>query len=216
MHGRQTHAIPLHGSPQRANLSRCIGCRTGYPTSNSSHMRIQRWITALAVAVAVPASGLASRAGGQSITTGAIGGLVTDSAGTPLGDAQIQVRNTASGITAGGTTRSNGRYLIPTLEVGGPYTVTVRRIGFGAQTRENVIVSLTQTTQVDFRLTAQAAQLSGVAIVATTSEFSSTRKGIETTVDDSTITRIPTLNRDFTDLVKLSPHVQSAATDGPR
>jgi outer membrane receptor protein involved in Fe transport len=186
-----------------------------FPTFNASLMTIRRWITTLAAAVLLPASGLAASASAQSITTGAIGGIVTDSTGVPLGAAQVQVRNTATGYVVGGSTRDNGRYLVPNLEVGGPYSVTIRLIGFGAQTRDNVIVSLTQTTQVDFRLTAQAAQLSGVAIVATTSEFSSTRKGIETTVDDSTISRIPTLNRDFTDLVKLSPHVQSAATDGP-
>ena len=169
----------------------------------------------LAAVVVLPASGITARASAQGITTGAVGGLVTDSTGAPLADVQIQVRNLGSGFVVGATTRSNGRYLVPTLEVGGPYSVTARRIGFGAQTRGNVLVSLTQTTQVDFRLTAQATQLSGVAVVATTSEFSSTRKGIETTVDDSAITRIPTLNRDFTDLVKLSPHVQSPQTDGP-
>ena len=149
----------------------------------------------LTALLALPAGGLATHASAQSVTTGAIGGVVTDSAGTPVGGAQIQVRNAASGYSVAGSTRDNGRFLVANLEVGS-YSVTVRRIGFGSQTRENVVVSLTQTTQVDFRLTAQAAQLSGVAIVATTSEFSSTRKGIETTVDDSAITRIPTLNRD--------------------
>jgi hypothetical protein len=178
-------------------------------------MKIQRLIAGLTAAFALSASALAPSARAQGITTGAIGGLVTDSAGAPLGAVQVQVKNNATGYVVGGMSRENGRFLIPNLEVGGPYSVTVRRIGFGAQTRDNVIVSLTQTTQVDFRLGAQAAQLTGVAIVATTSEFSSTRKGIETTVDDSVITRIPTLNRDFTDLVKLSPHVQSPATDGP-
>jgi outer membrane receptor protein involved in Fe transport len=178
-------------------------------------MSIQRWISVFAAAVVLPASVMASRVDAQSVTTGAIGGLVADSTGNPLSGVQIQVRNNATGYSAGAMTRDNGRYTVPNLEVGGPYTVTARRIGFAAQTRENVLVSLTQTTQVDFRLAVQAAQLSGVEIIATTSEFSSTRKGIETTVDDSTITRIPTLNRDFTDLVKLSPHVQSPQADGP-
>ena len=172
-------------------------------------------MSVLAAIAMLPAGAVLSRADAQGITTGAVGGVVTDSAGAPLGGVQIQVKNTASGYSVAASTRDNGRYLVPNLEVGGPYSVTVRRIGFGAQTRDNVVVSLTQTTQVDFRLGAQAAQLSGVAIVATTSEFSSTRKGIETTVDDSVISRIPTLNRDFTDLVKLSPHVQSPQTDGP-
>ena len=39
-------------------------------------------------------------------------------------------------------------------------------------------VSLTQTTRVDLNLSNQATQLTGVAVVATTSDFSSTRTGV--------------------------------------
>src|SRR5689334_19556120 len=174
-------------------------------------MRIHRWISVLAGIAMTPASGLFSRVHAQGITTGAIGGLVTDTVGAPLAGVQIQVRHLLTGYVSASMTRDNGRFLVPGLEAGGPYTVTARRIGFAPQTRENVYVSLTQATRVDFKLSLQAAQLSGVAVVATatTSDFSSTRTGISTTVSDSTISRIPTLNRDFTDLVKLSPHVSS-------
>jgi outer membrane receptor protein involved in Fe transport len=178
-------------------------------------MRIQRWISVLAGLAMLPAGAL-SRAHAQGITTGAIGGLVTDTTGAPLADVQVQVRNNATGYVLGSITRENGRYLVPSLEAGGPYTVTARRIGFAVQTKENVFVSLTQTTRVDLKMTAQVTQLTGVAIVATTSDFSSTRTGVSTTVNDSTISRIPTLNRDFTDLVKLSPHVNSPVSgQGP-
>ena len=179
-------------------------------------MRIHRWMSVLALVATLPAGALYSSASAQGITTGAIGGLVTDTSGAALADVQIQVRNNATGYVLGGFTRENGRYLVPGLEAGGPYTVTARRIGFSAQTKENVFVSLTQTTRVDLQLSVQPTQLSGVAIVATTSDFSSTRTGVSTTVGDSTISRIPTLNRDFTDLVKLSPHVSSPVSgQGP-
>jgi hypothetical protein len=179
-------------------------------------MRISRWISVLAGIAMLPAGATLSRAYAQGITTGAIGGLVTDTTGAPLPAVQIQVRNLATGYVVGSLTRENGRYLVPGLEAGGPYTVTFRRIGFAPQTKENVFVSLTQTTKVDIGLSAQPTQLSSVAIVATTSDFSSTRTGVSTTVRDSLIARIPTLNRDFTDLVKLSPHVSSPVSgQGP-
>src|SRR5689334_21297338 len=179
-------------------------------------MRIHRWISVLAGIAMIPASGLFSRVHAQGITTGAIGGLVTDTVGAPLAGVQIQVRHLLTGYVSASMTRDNGRYLVPGLEAGGPYTVTARRIGFSAQTKENIFVSLTQTTRVDLRLTVQPTQLSGVAVVATTSDFSSTRTGVSTTVRDSMIARIPTLNRDFTDLVKLSPHVSSPVSgQGP-
>ncbi|HUQ83958.1 MAG TPA: TonB-dependent receptor [Gemmatimonadaceae bacterium] len=179
-------------------------------------MLIHRWMSVLALVATLPAGAVVSRADAQGITTGAIGGLVTDTSGAPLAEVQIQVRNLATGYVVGSQSRDNGRYLVPGLEAGGPYTVTARRIGFAAQTRENVFVSLTQTTKTDFQMSVQATQLSGVAVVATTSDFSATRTGVSTTVGDSTIARIPTLNRDFTDLVKLSPHVSSPVSgQGP-
>jgi hypothetical protein len=150
----------------------------------------------------------------QGVTTGAVGGVVTDSAGNPVSGAQVQVSNPNTGFLVRGTTRDNGRYLVPSLEVGGPYSVAVRRIGFNPETRDNVYVSLSQTTPVDFRLAAQAAQLAGV-VVATTAEFSSSRTGVETHVSDSVIQRIPTLNRNVVDLVKLSPHVVQIGGGGP-
>jgi len=211
-------AVLAHGAARVSfpGPASALAARPRNPTLFSSHMRIHRWISVLAAVAMLPAGAVLSHAGAQGITTGAIGGVVTDTAGAPLSDVQIQVRNLATGYLIGSVTRENGRYLVPSLEAGGPYTVTARRIGLAAQTKENVFVSLTQTTRVDFQMAVQATQLSGVQIVATTAEFSSTRTGVSTTVRDSMIARIPTLNRDFTDLVKLSPHVSTPVSgQGP-
>ena len=80
---------------------------------------------------------IGSNAGAQGITTGAIGGSVTNSQGEPLQGAQVQVVNNTTGFRTGGVTRENGQFLVQGLEVGGPYTVTIRRIGFQPHTREN-------------------------------------------------------------------------------
>ena len=164
----------------------------------------------------LPAGGQLSRAHAQGITTGAIGGVVTDTSGAPPGRGPIQVRNVATGFVVGSTDARERSVSGSGLEAGGPYTVTARRIGFAPQTRENVFVSLTQTTQCRSQAFGSGDAALGVAVVATTSDFASTRTGVSTTVRDSTIARIPTLNRDFTDLVKLSPHVSSPVSgQGP-
>src|SRR5690242_232790 len=97
--------------------------RAGNHTLSFSHMRIHRWISVLAGIAMLPAGAIA-RVHAQGITTGAIGGQVADSAGAPLSEVQIQVRNVATGYVVGSITRDNGRYLVPGLEAGGPYTVT--------------------------------------------------------------------------------------------
>src|SRR4030095_11886013 len=66
--------------------------RAGNQTLSSSHMRIQRWIPVLAAVTLLPAGAMLSRAAAQGITTGAVGGLVSDTSGGPLAGVQIQVR----------------------------------------------------------------------------------------------------------------------------
>jgi hypothetical protein len=143
------------------------------------------------------------------VTTGAISGTVTDAQGKPVESAQVQVVNRANGFTVGGLTRANGYYLLQGLEAGGPYTVRIRRIGFDPIERNGVNVSISTTTRVDAALVPQTTRLSTVTVTAAaqSSEFSPSRQGAETRVSDSLISRVPTLTRNFTDLVKLTPQV---------
>src|SRR6185312_16022295 len=92
-------------------------------------------------------------ANAQNVTSGSISGTVTDQSGAPIPSAQITVTNTQTGVSVNATARDGGRYSVQGLEVGGPYTAVVRRIGFTPITRTGVIVSLSQSTRVDFQLT---------------------------------------------------------------
>ncbi|HKG94922.1 MAG TPA: carboxypeptidase regulatory-like domain-containing protein [Gemmatimonadaceae bacterium] len=170
-------------------------------------MSYTRWLYILGSAAVL--CGAASALPAQGVTTGAISGVVSDESGQPMDAVQVLVVNRGTGFSSGAVTRANGRYLVPGLEVGGPYSVTARRIGSAPETRDNVFVTLSQTTQVDFRLRAQAAVLSGVSVTAEAegSAFSPTRTGAQTTVSDSLISRLPTAGRNFTDFVRLAPQV---------
>ncbi|HEU4994622.1 MAG TPA: carboxypeptidase regulatory-like domain-containing protein [Gemmatimonadaceae bacterium] len=149
----------------------------------------------------------------QGITTGAIGGLVTNEQGQPIEGAQIAIANPRTGARANATTRDNGRYFVQGLEVGDSYNVTVRRIGLVAQTKSNVKVSLSQTTRADFQMAAQAVQLAGVVVgaeVTRTEVFAPSNTGTKSVVSDTAIQRLPTSTRNLTDFVKLTP--QASAT----
>jgi hypothetical protein len=174
-----------------------------------------RAIVALGAVVAAVAVLSPAALDAQGVTTGAITGVVTDESGAGMENAQVQIANRATGYTAGALTRVGGRYFIQGLEVGGQYAVTVRMIGFAPQTREPVRITLGQATQVDFRLERQATELAAVTVTAT-QEFSPSRQGVRTTVEDTLIRRLPTLQRDYTDLVKLTPQVvPNAGGQGP-
>ncbi len=178
------------------------------------HMRMQRWF-GVAVATMTLLFGNAPSATAQGLTTGAVGGLITGSEGQPLENAQIQIRNQATGFSAGGLSRSTGRFLVQGLAVG-TYTVTVRLIGYAPVTRENVQVVLGQTAVVDVVLQPATVQLQDVTVTAVGAgaEFTPTRQGAATVINDTLIRRVPLLQRDFTDLTKLSPQVARPMAGG--
>ena len=177
-------------------------------------MRMQRWLSLGALALALFA-GSARETAAQGLTTGAVSGTISDATGKALERVQIEIVNAATGFRAGIITRSNGRYFVQGLEVG-VYRVSARLLGYAPQSQNEVRVSLNITTRVDFTMAAAAAQLAVVKteVTRTGADFSPSRQGVGMTVADTMIRRVPTLQRDFTDLVKLTPQVTSTS-QGP-
>ncbi|MFN2567661.1 MAG: TonB-dependent receptor domain-containing protein [Gemmatimonadaceae bacterium] len=165
---------------------------------------------ALAAALALVLPPLATNADAQGVTTGAITGTVTTEQGQPLEGAQIQIVSRATGFTSGAMTRANGVYYVQGLEVGGPYTVRARRIGYEPSEINDVRVILSQAARVDFRLVQQATRLGAVTVTATPAEISPTAQGTKTTVSDTVIQRLPTLTRNLTDFIRLTPQVSQS------
>ncbi|HTI62312.1 MAG TPA: carboxypeptidase regulatory-like domain-containing protein [Gemmatimonadaceae bacterium] len=175
-------------------------------------MNIPRWTLAAGTAF-VALLGTAVAAAAQGVTTGAVSGSVTGEHGEPLAGATIQLSNKATGIILNTVSRTNGRYVIPGLEVGRDYSISARRIGYEAVSRDSVVVTLGQTTNIDFVLSARATVLSGVSVTATAETqdviMSPSHQGAVTQITDSALRRLPTLNRTFTDFVVLTPQVSA-------
>jgi hypothetical protein len=176
-------------------------------------MKAPRWTIRVAAALTVLCAGAATLSA-QGITTGAVAGQITDEAGRPLADVQVVVRNAATGFQTGSFSRNDGRYRVQNIEPGAGYTVTARRIGLQAVVKENQVIPLSNTLNLDFKMSASVAQITGVQVVATATPevFSPSNQGTKTTVSDTVIQRMPTLSRNLTDFIKLTP--QAAAT-GP-
>lgn len=175
-------------------------------------MKIPRLTLRFAAVVAALAAGTTGLA--AQTTTGNIGGRVINASGQGVDNAQIQVVNGATGLSVGANTRADGSYQIVGLEVGDRYRVTVRRIGFAPQTVQPVRVNLGQTTPINFTLSAQATQLEAVTVQAAVEGalISPSQKGTSTTITDTLLRKLPTLTRNFTDFVQLTPQV---STSGP-
>ncbi|MGK2936048.1 MAG: TonB-dependent receptor [Gemmatimonadaceae bacterium] len=150
----------------------------------------------------------------QAVTTGSVSGTVTAESGEALGNVQVQVLNRNTGFSAGVTTGASGRYTVAGLEVGSNYAITVRRIGFEPQTRD-ISISLGSASRADFVLSAQTVVLAGVTVTGERSAIiSPTRTGSVTAITDTALRRLPTLNRNFTDFVALTPQVSTTLFNG--
>ena len=151
----------------------------------------------------------------QGTTTGALSGSVTTGQGQPVEAAQVQVTNVRTGFTVGVNTNGAGRYYVAGLETGPGYRVTARRIGFRPLVKNDVTISLGEARRLDFVLEQQAATLGEITVSAAQDEvIAPNRTGTETTVSDSALRRLPTLNRNFTDFVALTPQVSTTLFNG--
>jgi outer membrane receptor protein involved in Fe transport len=167
------------------------------------------------VVVAFAALVMVAASAGAQVTTGGIGGTITDEAGKPMTDVQVRVTNTATGFKAGSVSRANGRYLVGNLDVG-VYTLETRRIGMAPIMRENVVVSLGETTTQDFSLRTQATTLTAIKVTEDPSNvFTATRNGAESELSANQIRHLPTLGNDVTTLVKFTPQVNNQTGGGP-
>jgi len=100
---------------------------------------------------------------GQSVTTAEIRGTVRVEQNNPDASTRVRVTNLATGVSVEVETRG-GRFVVAGLEIGGPYSVAVRRIGFTPEERRGIVLGLGQPHELSFDLTRAAARLDTIEI----------------------------------------------------
>jgi hypothetical protein len=145
----------------------------------------------------------------QGVTTAAIRGSVRTADGGSVDGAQVRVVNTATGFAVETVVR-DGRFLVSGLEVAGPYTITVRRLGLVPAQGGPVFLTLGEPLELRFVMQPMAIPLEALPIIASSDAVGGhTHGGTATTVTDSLLHRLPTLNRDLYDFVRLVPQVST-------
>ena len=139
-------------------------------------------------------------------TTSEILGVVTDNK-TPLVGATVTVINNSTGAKYEVLTRKEGRYNLPNLRVGGPYTVSVSFVGFQTEKQDSIFLLLGQEHKSNFNLSAASQSLENVVVTAGRQEkvFSNNRTGSQEIINRTQIERLPTINRSLADFTKLTP-----------
>lgn len=153
-----------------------------------------------------------SMAMAQGVTTSSMNGrLVDKESGEPLIGANVVAVHVPTGSTYGNSTNLDGVYRISNMRVGGPYTVTISYTGYSDVMFENVYLRLGETKQLDLALEEAAIELSTIQVVARAGT-AGVNSGPSTQITSEDIDVMPTLNRDLSDFVRLTP--QSAGYGG--
>ncbi len=162
----------------------------------------RRTIALLAVVFALLPVGAAFA---QGVTTGNITGIVTDAQQQTVPGAAVTAIHVPSGTTYNATTNAEGRFFIPGMRVGGPYSVTVTLAGFQTQVQENVTLSLGVAQDLSFAL--KVAAFAETVTVSAQSDpiLSSERTGAATSVSRETLTALPSISQRLQDIVRLTP-----------
>ncbi|WP_306518818.1 carboxypeptidase regulatory-like domain-containing protein [Gemmatimonas sp.] len=148
------------------------------------------------------------------VTTSAIRGAVTDSAGKPIENVRIDAVHQPSGTRYSTGTRADGGFAIIGMRIGGPYQITASALGFRKETREIAALTLGVTSDVRFKLTSAAVQLQAITTQADPSALSTTRTGAATSVTRQTIDALPTISRRIGDFTRLTPQASGSSFAG--
>lgn len=141
------------------------------------------------------------------VTTSAISGLVTDSKGEGLIGATVVATHVPSGSRYGTATNTLGRYILPAVRVGGPYSVVVTYTGFESQTKEGVYATLGNSANVDVALVESGMTLTETVISAgRTDIINGTRTGAAASYGVQTINALPTIGRTVSDITKYNAY----------
>jgi hypothetical protein len=169
-------------------------------------LRLLPWCLSAAILMAVPVH--------AQVITAEISGVVTDGSGAVLPGVTVTARNTGTGFERIALTTDKGRYSLLSLPTG-PYKVTASLSGFSTATREGFTLSLNQTVVIDFQL-APAAVEQSVTVNGEVPLISTTSGVIGKTLGTDVIDSVPSLGRNYQNLVALAPGVRSTETTNPR
>jgi hypothetical protein len=143
----------------------------------------------------------------QTAGTGALAGVVSDSSGAVVPGAKVTLTNIATGETHISVTGNSGRYELNLLAPGA-YRLEVIRDGFKTATLDSVAIAVTETAK--FNVTLKAGGATETVVVTTNEEIVQTESStLGRVVDEKTVSGIPLVTRNFTQILALSPGVSA-------
>jgi hypothetical protein len=141
----------------------------------------------------------------QTPGTGAIQGTVYDPSGRTVAKATVAIENDATHLTRSATTNGDGVFTVPLLAPGA-YSLVVRGAGFEEKDAHAVPVVVSETSTIEVRLA--LAKVGETVEVTADAEMAQTQSSaLGRAVDQRAIEALPLANRNYTQILSLSPGV---------
>ncbi|WMN11977.1 carboxypeptidase regulatory-like domain-containing protein [Marivirga salinae] len=148
----------------------------------------------------------------QGTTSAIITGKVSDNNGEAVPGANVIATHTPSGAQYGVVTDLNGKYTLPNLKIGGPYTMKVSFVGYDDKIQNDIYLQLGAKREIDFSFGGESViQLLEVEVRGSRLTAGQ-ESGASTQISRDNIEKMPTLNRDLNDFTRLTP--QAKQVDG--
>jgi hypothetical protein len=154
---------------------------------------------------------LASSLSAQILETGTITGVVADNSGAVIPNAQVVLRNAATGLTTNLTTDSQGLYVSPPLNPGN-YDVDVNVPGF-SKVVEHARLEVGQRLAANVALTVGAAAET-VEVQDTGAVLQTESSSVGNLRTEEAVRDLPLNGRNFSELFSLGAGVVSTTTQG--
>ena len=148
-------------------------------------------------------------------TTAEIQGLVTGG-NAALAGVTVTATHQPTGTKYVTTTRTDGRYNLTNLKIGGPYLLVVSYVGYKNDKQDDINLLLGQAYKANFNLSENASTLKEVVVSSGRQDkvFNNGRTGSQESFNRTQITSLPTVTRSYRDIVKLTPTYNSGSFGG--
>src|SRR5438270_8051505 len=147
------------------------------------------------------------------VTTGNIAGSVTDPSSGPLPGVTVEAVHVPTGTRYTAITDSHGRFTMPNVRVGGPYTISSTLEGMKPGSATGVQVGLGSTSEVPLTMRLSSVSESITVTARPDDVINPNHTGSTSTVAEKQIESLPTINRSLQDFARTNPYFVVDAAD---
>lgn len=139
-----------------------------------------------------------------------LSGVVTDTSGAAVPNANVAIRNVATGVVRSVTSNQDGFYTAPNL-LPSSYEVTASAQGFTTIVEKGITLTVGQQQELNISLKVGQVQQS-IEVTAAPPAVETTTSAVSATVNSATVREMPLNGRDWASLATLEPGVSTINT----